>query len=156
MSDEHPPPDTEEGDPDEAPASDAGQPAPDGTDPTAGSGDDQGEGHGPGEAASDPSEPNRIRATVEDNKATPGTLVLHMKDRDVFTAMDGDAALRVMKMFELRDGRVLADAFSPFISSAEAGWFVIDLEDVKAMSWVPGRRSAPPRTVVDPLPAQAA
>lgn len=159
MSDEQAPQEHEEhdgGDQDRPAAANAGQSPDDGPDPAADAADEPTDDEAAGEDADDPDGTRRIRATVEDNRMTPGTLVLHLEARDVRMPMDGDAALRLLKMFQMRDGQVLADRLSPFISSAEAGWFVLDLADVTAMSWIPGLSAAPPRTVVDPLPAQAA
>ena len=138
------------------PEPDAGQGPPPGAGPSAETADDPTDEDPQAEAAGGDDGIRDVWETMEGNKATLGTLVLHLHSRDVHTVMDGDAALRLMKKFHVRDGQVLTDRFSPFSSSAADGWFVIDLEDVTAMSWIPGEPSKPRRTVVDPLSVPAA
>lgn len=104
----------------------------------------------------DPEIAEKVRAAVEANRSTLGTLTLHLEGRDINVSMDGDAALRLLKMFELRDGQALVDHLNPFRFHAAAGWFVLDLDEVKAMSWIPGSVLEPRRTTVDPAPPQAA
>ena len=138
------------------PEPDPGQGPPPGAGPSAAAADDAADEGELAEAAGGDDGIRDVWETMESNKARSGTLVLHLHSRDVHTVMDGDAALRLLKMFHVRNGQVLTDRFSPFSSSAADGWFVIDLEEVTAMSWIPGDPSKLPRTVVDPLSAQAA
>ena len=104
----------------------------------------------------DPDTAEKIRAAVEANRSMLGTLTLHLEGRDIDVSMDGDAALRLLKMFELRDGQALVDHLNPFRFEAGAGWFVLDLDEAKAMSWTPGSVPVPRRTTVDPAPPLAA
>lgn len=90
------------------------------------------------------------------NRFVMGTLVLHYPQRDVTVVLDGDSGLRLLTMFWQRTEGGLADQLDPFRSSARDGWFVLDLDDVLAMTWVPGLATRPGRTAVDPATAEAA
>ena len=87
---------------------------------------------------------------VSPNRLVAGVLTLHYPERDVKTALDGDSALRLLTMFARRREDGLADHLDPDESTARAGWLVLDLSEVRAMSWWPVTRSKPPRTVIDP------
>lgn len=101
-----------------------------------------------------PSPPRKI-GLQSVNATIPGMLTLHLERRDVHVTLDGDAALRMLKMFELRDARAFADEMHPMLSSARVGWVVVDLDDVRAMSWTPDDPMSRRRTIVDPAPAAA-
>ena len=87
---------------------------------------------------------------VSPNRLVAGVLTLHYPERDVKTALDGDSALRLLTMFARRREDGLADHLDPDESTARAGWLVLDLAEVRAMSWWPVTGSKPPRTVIDP------
>ena len=89
------------------------------------------------------------------NSMVLGQLVLHYPERDVTVLLDGGAALRMLKMFQQRREGGLADLLEPEVSSASAGWVVLDLAEPLAMSWLPGLQSKRPRTAIDPAVAAA-
>ena len=89
------------------------------------------------------------------NTTTMGQLVLFYPSRDVTLFIDGEAALRIMKMFAQRHEGGLADPLDLGRSSARAGWFVMDLDEPLAMAWQPGVPSKAPRTTIDPVLAAA-
>lgn len=98
----------------------------------------------------------RSLTVMDRNRLMLGQLILHYPSRDVTVYLDGEAALRVLKMFEQRRQGGLADELDPGLSSAGAGWLVLDIEggDVPlAMSWMPGLPTKRPRTTVDPAVA---
>ena len=90
-----------------------------------------------------------------DNRVLVGSLVLHYEARDVQVVLDGDSALRVLTAFARRDDRGLSDAIDPSTSSAFSGWFVADLDQPPAISWIPGLGGQRRRTVIDPPVAAA-
>ena len=89
------------------------------------------------------------------NRGVFGTVTLHYPERDVPVVLDGENALRLLSMFaERRHGP--SDRLDSESSTAFAGWLVLDLDEVRAMSWWPSIGSRPSRTVIDPpLPQQA-
>ena len=98
------------------------------------------------------SELGRLTVTAR-NRMTLGQLILHYPSRDVTVLLDGEAGLRMLKMFEQRREHGLADALDPELSSASAGWLVLDLDGAGAplaMSWIPGLPTKRPRTTIDP------
>lgn len=87
------------------------------------------------------------------NQMMLGELVVHYPSRDVRFIVDGDAGMRVLTMFRERQEKGLADRLHAQVSSARAGWVVLDLSEPLAMTWLPGLPRPVPRTAVDPLPA---
>lgn len=85
-----------------------------------------------------------------DNMAIPGYVTLHYPERDVRVLLDGDAAVRLLRMFRQRYEAGLSDVLDAE-SSALAGWLVLDLAEPLAMSWLPVLRA--PRTAIDPAVA---
>jgi len=89
------------------------------------------------------------------NQTVVGSLILHYEARDVQVVLDGNSALRVLTAFARRDDRGLSDPIDPFSSSAFSGWFVADLDQPLAISWIPGLAGQRRRTVIDPPVAAA-
>lgn len=98
-------------------------------------------------------DPRALNVAVR-NSMVIGQLVLHYPDRDVTVLLDGGAALRMLKMFQQRREGGLADLLDPELSSASAGWVVLDLTQPLALSWLP-LPDKRPRTAVDPAVAAA-
>ena len=84
-----------------------------------------------------------------------GHLVLHCPSRDIVLPMDGASAMRIMTIYALRGRVSLGDHIGPG-SSPEDAWFVLDVEEAVAMSWLPGLPSRRPRTAIDPPRVRAA
>ena len=72
------------------------------------------------------------------NEATLGELTLHLTQRSVTMAMDGDRAMRILAVF----GRGRADGFddtlNPELALALDPWLGIDFSQVVMVTWVPG------------------
>lgn len=81
-----------------------------------------------------------------------GTLILHFAERDVEFVLDGPSAMRAMTMLSKRRELGLADRLSPS-SSPDSCWYVFDLKEPLAASWIPGARRPQRRTAVDPQAA---
>ncbi len=91
-----------------------------------------------------------------ENRQVLGELVVHYASRDVTLLLDGEAAVRMLTMFARRREGGLGDHLHPQLSSARAGWVVLDLGEPLAMSWMPGLPTRQPRTVIDPAIPNAA
>lgn len=105
--------------------------------------------------ALDRADAERRTAVRMGNQVLVGSLVLHYEARDVQVVLDGDSALRVLTAFARRDDRGLSDPIDPSTSSAFSGWFVADLDQPLAISWIPGLGGQRRRTVIDPPVAAA-
>jgi hypothetical protein len=81
---------------------------------------------------------------------TFGQLIVHFAARDVTTMLDGATAMRVLQMFQRRREGALGDEIRR--SSAGNLWFVFDIDEPLAISWIPGLPGQHPRTAVDPAP----
>lgn len=77
-----------------------------------------------------------------------GTVVLHYAPRDVHVTLDGASAMRLLTAFRQRREGKFGDDLTPN-SPAYSGWFVLDLEEPLAMSWMPADPRAM-RTAIDP------
>ena len=102
-------------------------------------------------------EPRSLTVSVR-NSMTLGRLSLHYASRSVDVVLDGEAAVRTLKMFQQRREHGLADPLDPELSSASSGWLVLDLDGADAplaMSWMPGLPTKAPRTTIDPAVAAA-
>lgn len=84
-----------------------------------------------------------------DNARVVGRVVIHYPQRDVTVLVDGDAAMRLLWMYE-RQNFDLGDWLSPAFSSAENAWVVLDLEQPLAVSWYPGLGERRSRVALDP------
>ena len=78
-----------------------------------------------------------------------GTVTLHYPERDVRVVLDGATALRLLSMFARRRTGP-SDRLDPNDSTALAGWLVVDLNELLAVSWWPSLSELPDRTVLDP------
>ena len=83
------------------------------------------------------------------NSGVFGTVTLHYPARDVRVVLDGATALRLLEMFARRQTGP-SDPLDTASSTAFAGWLVLDLEELLAVSWWPSTGGRPDRTVLDP------
>ena len=83
------------------------------------------------------------------NSRVFGTVTLHYPERDVRVVLDGATALRLLSMFARRRTGP-SDPLDPDSSTALAGWLVLDLNELLAVSWWPSLSELPDRTVLDP------
>lgn len=86
------------------------------------------------------------------NAGVLGTVTLHGRERDIRVVLNGEAAMRLLKIFEQRGDRgTLADRLDPNTSSALNAWVVADLDEFIAVTWWPGLPKKTPRTAIDPV-----
>jgi hypothetical protein len=109
------------------------------TDPDHGDGDDT------------PQYTRRVMLSAR-NASVLGQMFVSYPSRDVVLVMDGDAALRLLRIFQNRSEGGLEDRLDAATSSAHDGWVVLDaIEQPMAMSWLPGLPGKRPRTAIDPV-----
>lgn len=84
------------------------------------------------------------------NRQTAGRLSLHYPAREIELIVDGDAALRLLSMWN-RSTHDLADDPDPARAYAGFGWAGIDLSSVLVATWTPGLGDSTERVVVDPV-----
>lgn len=86
------------------------------------------------------------------NRLTIGQLFLHTGSRDVVVPLDGDSAARMMSVFAgTGQRRRMRDLIDPAASNMANLWLAVDLNEVVAISWIPGLPSPTDRVMtVDP------
>ena len=76
------------------------------------------------------------------NELVPGTLTMHLAERDLVFDLAGADAIRIMTAHRRGRADDLADDLDPDSSSMLSGWIGVALGKVLAMSWVPGPDAA--------------
>ena len=97
----------------------------------------------------DSNDGEHVPTNREVNMAISGVLTLHYELRDVSLVVDGDAALRLITMFETQSDEQWRDLVDPLWSSAASGWLSLNLAEPMAVSYLPFPRRFG-RTTIDP------
>lgn len=85
------------------------------------------------------------------NRLIGGVVIAHHVTRDVVMPADGDAALRLLAVFNGTAPRSTMDVVDPAYSSAENGWTSLDLSSLIGITWIPGDALRQNRVAFDPL-----